>query len=169
MVRNDIPYHSVTKCITLLPPLVLPVSHLQFHAKCPEAMIMSSMQQKNSFVSLSEFLRRVFSVFTCLPCQDMENCTCSISACGVDFIIIIIIIITVYTKQQSARPTLWSPFPDVCKNAWMNSTLKAIPNKWFYRSVVLPHNYLRGVALWIVLMDLGRACGLVLTDDNMIV
>ena len=96
----------------------------------------------------------------------MNNGSHSESACraGQEFIII-----TVHTLQQSSHLTLCSLSRDVYKNAWMNSTLKTIPNKWFYWSVVSPHNYLRGVELWIVLMDHGQACRLVLTDDNMIV
>lgn len=96
----------------------------------------------------------------------MNNGSHSESACrrGREFIII-----TVRTLQQSSHLTLCSLSRDVYKNAWMNSTLKTIPNKWFYWSVVSPHNYLRGVELWIVLMDHGQACRLVLTDDNMIV
>lgn len=46
---------------------------------------------------------------------------------------------TVITLNTLLSVLWWLPK----KNAWMNSTLKAILNKWFYRSVVLPRNYLR--------------------------
>lgn len=37
---------------------------------------------------------------------------------------------------------------------------RSLSNKCFYWPVVFPCNYLRGVQLWILLMDLGQAVGL---------